>query len=97
MNASNPESEPEQLPAPAKTDQVPGEPASSSRPAGGVPLVLALIALGLAIGLAATAYFTWNQVQQLNSAQAGVDARVENHLQPLRQSPRQSLRPSTRV
>ncbi|WP_455234947.1 uroporphyrinogen-III C-methyltransferase [Thiogranum longum] len=50
----------------------------------GVPLVLALVALGIAIGLAATAYFTWHQVQQLASKQSGIEASLDSKFEPLR-------------
>lgn len=51
-----------------------------------VLMVLALLALGLSIGLVVAAYFTWNEVQQLTGSQAGVEAYVEDRIQPLRTS-----------
>jgi uroporphyrin-3 C-methyltransferase len=46
--------------------------------------VLSLLALGLSIGLAATAYFSWHELQQLAGAQSGTEARLENRIEPLR-------------
>jgi uroporphyrin-3 C-methyltransferase len=54
------------------------------RASGNAATVLALIALGLSIGLAASAYFTWSQVQRLDSQQAGLGTQVDERLQPLR-------------
>jgi len=47
-------------------------------------MVLALLAMGLSIGLTVAAYFTWNEVQQLTGAQSSVAAQVEDRIQPLR-------------
>jgi uroporphyrin-3 C-methyltransferase len=73
---------------------LPSEPAESpieqdtptSRRIHPLPLVVALLALGLSIGLAVAAYFTWNQVQQIMHSQTGVAPQVEERLQPLRAS-----------
>lgn len=57
------------------------------RPGGtALPLIVAVLALGLSIGLAVTAYFTWHQVQQLIAEQAGIEAGVSDRIQPLRGS-----------
>ncbi|UCE77451.1 MAG: hypothetical protein JSU62_04470, partial [Gammaproteobacteria bacterium] len=48
--------------------------------------VLALVALAFSIGLAVTAYFTWSQLQQLLSQQAGLAARLDDAIGPLRSS-----------
>jgi len=73
------ESAPEALPA--------GSQAASTQPAAAT--VLALIALLLCSGLAVAAYFTWNQLQQLVGQQAGLEAGVDDQLQPVRSSLRQ--------
>ena len=52
----------------------------------GLPLVIALVSLILAIGLTVAAYFIWHQVQQLHTEQAGVEAGVGERIQPLRAS-----------
>jgi uroporphyrin-3 C-methyltransferase len=49
-------------------------------------MVLALLAMGLSIGLAVAAYFIWNEVQQLTGTQLRVEAQVEDRIQPLRSS-----------
>lgn len=51
-----------------------------------LPLTIALLALGLTIGLAVTAYFTWHQVQQLAGEQVGIESGVSERIQPLRSS-----------
>ena len=56
------------------------------RPAGSLSLALALLALGVSVGLAATAYFTWNQVQQLVGGQSRAETLVADRMQPLRAS-----------
>jgi uroporphyrin-3 C-methyltransferase len=48
--------------------------------------VLALVALAFCIGLAVTAYFTWNQLQQLLGQQAGLGGRLDDAIGPLRSS-----------
>jgi len=73
-------SKPDKAKAPSGAAQAPAKSASNT------PLVLALIALGFAIGLTATAYFTWTQLQQLIVQQAGVGAQVDGQIQPLRTS-----------
>ncbi len=74
---TNPQAEPEQ----PRDDQPRPE-----RPVVRAPLVLSLLALGLSIGLAATAYFSWHELQQLAGAQAGTETRLENRIEPLRSS-----------
>jgi uroporphyrin-3 C-methyltransferase len=49
-------------------------------------MVLALLAMGLSIGLTVAAYFTWNEVRQLTGTQSRVEAQVEDRIQPLRSS-----------
>ena len=52
---------------------------------GGVAaLVLALLALGLSIGLAAAAYFSWHQIQRVSTSLDGIETRLDQRLQPLR-------------
>ncbi|MFC1772874.1 hypothetical protein ACFL3A_05930, partial [Pseudomonadota bacterium] len=51
-----------------------------------LPLIIALLALGLTIGLAVTAYFTWHQVQQLAGEQVGIESGVSERIQPMRTS-----------
>jgi len=48
--------------------------------------VLALVALAFSVGLAVTAYFTWSQLQQLISQQAGFGVRLDDTIGPLRVS-----------
>ena len=74
---TDPQAEPEQ----PRDDQT-----RSERPVARAPLVLSLLALGLSIGLAATAYFSWHELQQLVGAQSGTEARLENRIEPLRAS-----------
>jgi len=74
---TDPQAEPEQ----PRDDQT-----RSERPVARAPLVLSLLALGLSIGLAATAYFSWHELQQLAGAQSGTEARLENRIEPLRAS-----------
>lgn len=61
---------------------------AAARPAAStaLPLWIALLALGIGIGLVATAYFTWHQVQQLTTEQAGIEMGVSDRIQPLRSS-----------
>ena len=47
-------------------------------------MVLALLAVGLSIGLTVAAYFIWNQVQQLTVTPARLAAQIEDRIQPLR-------------
>ena len=49
-------------------------------------MVLALLAMGLSIGLTVAAYFTWTEVQQLTGTQSRLEAQVEDRIQPLRSS-----------
>jgi len=58
----------------------------SERSVMSVPMVLSLLALGLSIGLIATAYFSWHELQQLAGVQSGVETRLENRIEPLRSS-----------
>ncbi len=51
-----------------------------------LPLIIALLALGLTIGLAVTAYFTWHQVQRLADEQVGIESGVSERIQPMRTS-----------
>jgi uroporphyrin-III C-methyltransferase len=51
-----------------------------------LPLIIALLAFGLAIGLAVAAYFTWHQVEQLAGEQSGIESGVSERIQPLRTS-----------
>jgi uroporphyrin-3 C-methyltransferase len=51
---------------------------------GKASLTLALLALGISIGLAVAAYFIWNEVQRLSGTQSGVATQVEDRIQPLR-------------
>jgi uroporphyrin-3 C-methyltransferase len=63
-----------------------GSQTNAERTVARAPLVLSLLALGLSIGLAVTAYFSWNELQQLAGAQAGTETRMENRIEPLRSS-----------
>lgn len=49
-------------------------------------LVLALIAICLSVGFMATAFFIWNQLQQMTGQQAGVGLQIDQRLEPLRMS-----------
>jgi uroporphyrin-3 C-methyltransferase len=51
-----------------------------------LPLIIGLLALILAIGLAVVAYFTWYEVQRLDRNQAGIETEVSDRIQPLRTS-----------
>ncbi|HFD81228.1 MAG TPA: hypothetical protein ENK05_12675 [Gammaproteobacteria bacterium] len=80
-------SEEKQLAAPEPSSPPPGEVSPTPPPAGArgtVALVLALLALGISIGLAVAAYFSWHQIQQLHGSRAALDSRLESRLQPLR-------------
>ncbi len=70
-------------PTPPASEQPPRERPQNSN---GLPLVIALISLILAIGLAVAAYFIWHQLQQLVTEQAGVEGGVSERIQPLRAS-----------
>jgi len=48
-----------------------------------LPLILALLALGVSIGLAVGGYFIWTQLQQLTGVQADMEPRLEQKVQPL--------------
>jgi uroporphyrin-3 C-methyltransferase len=48
-----------------------------------LPVVFALLALGISIGLAVGGYFMWTQLQQLTGAQAAIEPRLEQKVQPL--------------
>jgi len=70
------------LPSPSDVPQASNYTSRSSA----LPLVIALLALGLTIGLAVTAYFTWHQVQQLAGEQVGIESGVSERIQPMRTS-----------
>ncbi|TCK16813.1 uroporphyrin-3 C-methyltransferase [Thiogranum longum] len=53
------------------------------RKASPLPLVFAMLALGVSIGLAVGGYFIWNQVQQLTGEQAGLVPELEQKVKPL--------------
>ncbi|GMQ83530.1 MAG: hypothetical protein BMS9Abin06_0265 [Gammaproteobacteria bacterium] len=74
---TNPQVEPEQ----ADENQT-----RSERSVVSAPLVLSLLALGLSIGLTATAYFSWHKLQQLAGAQSGTETRIDARIEPLRSS-----------
>jgi len=48
-----------------------------------LPVVVALLALGISIGLAVGGYLIWIQLQQLTGEQAGMEPRLEQKVQPL--------------
>lgn len=73
-----PESQPEHKSRP--------EPQLPTRPSGAVALILALLALGLSIGLVAAAYFSWHQLQRVSNNLDGIETRLDQRLQPLRSS-----------
>ncbi len=52
-------------------------------------MVIALLALGLSIGLAVTAFFVWDHLQQVTDRQNDVSVQIDQHLQPVRSSLRQ--------
>jgi len=62
----------------------PGQTPQSTASSGTASTVLALLAMGLSIGLSVAAYFIWNEVQQLTGAQLSVAAQLEDRIQPLR-------------
>jgi len=70
------------LPSPSDVPQASNYTSRSSA----LPLIIALLALGLTIGLAVTAYFTWHQVQQLAGEQVGIESGVSERIQPMRTS-----------
>ncbi|MEN8761903.1 MAG: uroporphyrinogen-III C-methyltransferase [Thiogranum sp.] len=65
------------------TRNQPPQPAGASST---TPMVLALLAMGISIGLAVAAYFTWNELRQLTATQSRVDTQLEDRIQPLRAS-----------
>lgn len=81
---SPPAVETEQPLQPTLIDEIP--PGRQSTGPTGLPLVVALVSLILAFGLAVAAYFIWHQVQHLVTEQAGVEAGVGERIQPLRAS-----------
>jgi len=66
-----------QVDTPAKTPK-PGAQQTSL-----LPLIFALLALGVSIGLAVGGYFIWTQLQQLTGEQADMEPRLEQKVQPL--------------
>ena len=85
MSESQPLTVPDTEPQ-AEPVQPRDEPTRSERSVSRAPLVLSLLALGLSIGLIATAYFSWHELQQLAGAQSGTETRMENRIEPLRAS-----------
>lgn len=71
---------------PAEAEPPQDTPARTGSAAAWVPLALSLLALGLSIGLAVAAWFSWHELQQLAGAQSGTESRLENRLEPLRAS-----------
>jgi len=70
---------------PPLLEQTVDDPVPAPAPARSpLALTIGLVALGLAIGLSAVAYFTWYQVQQLADRQAGIQDSVSERVQPLR-------------
>jgi uroporphyrin-III C-methyltransferase len=61
-------------------------PRRAGPPVSPLPLVIALVALVVAIGLSVAGYFIWYQVQRLGSEQAGIETGVGDRIQPLRSS-----------
>jgi uroporphyrin-3 C-methyltransferase len=49
-------------------------------------MVLSLLALGICIALAVTAYFTWNQLQRLADGQLRLESQIDKQTAPLRAS-----------
>lgn len=85
MSEQNPPVVADKPALPSPPDEPPAS-TSPTRSSSALPLTIALLALGLAIGLAASAYFTWHQVQQLAAEQVGIEAGVSERIQPLRTS-----------
>ncbi|MDT8386932.1 MAG: uroporphyrinogen-III C-methyltransferase [Thiogranum sp.] len=52
-------------------------------------MVIALLALGLSIGLTVAAFFVWNHLQQVTERQSDTAMQIDQHLQPVRSSLRQ--------
>lgn len=69
-------------PAPSPDDHQP----TRQRAQGTAALVLALIALCLSLGFAATAFFLWNQLEQVAGQQGGIGTQIDERMQPLRSS-----------
>lgn len=72
----------QQTPSETPSDDAPPVRRDTARSA--VPLVLAILALVVSIGLAVAAYFIWYQVRQLGAEQAGIESGVGDRIQPLR-------------
>jgi uroporphyrin-3 C-methyltransferase len=88
MNDLKPASNQERTPA----EQAPDVDAVRQRPAVAPPTlvtVLALIALGISIGLVVTAFFNWSQLQQLNNGQSDLRTQLGDTVRPLQESVQQ--------
>ncbi len=85
MSEQKPTAEADKSPALPPPPDAPQVSNGSSRSTA-LPLTIALLALGLTIGLAVSAYFTWHQVQQLAGEQLGIESGVSERIQPLRTS-----------
>lgn len=72
-------SQEEQADSPGDSEKPAARQSSSSL----LPLVFALLALGVSIGLTVGGYFIWTQLQQLTGEQAGLAPQLEQKLQPL--------------
>ncbi len=88
MSETTPVPAPEPLPSDHQPDAgpTPPPPPQGAAAGGKTATVLALLALGMCIALAATAYFTWNQLQQVAGRQAGLAGLIDDKLDPLRVS-----------
>lgn len=85
MSEQNTPAEADEPTLPSPPEVTPAGSSAASR-SSALPLIIALLALGLTIGLAVTAYFTWHQVQQLESEQTGIETGVSERIQPMRAS-----------
>lgn len=82
MSEANPPAIVEELPPSDTVDEPP--PGRAGPAVSPLPLIIAVVALILAIGLSVAAYFIWYQVQQLGAGQAGIETGVSDRIQPLR-------------